>query len=210
MPIIAGAVAVLPFVARRFGEGDIAAIRRGMRDIIAAATVYCVGLVTPAMLLCGRRLAHALAESPQTADLGTVALAFCPLACLAMIPFALCRPAFEGLQRGRPGLTMAAVRYVLLTIPCALAGMQAAGLSGQPVLYGLIGGLIVSSSIASIIFLAWLRRALRRLEDDTTGPDRSVPLPFAAAPGDPGRSAQPVRERFASGVPGNPGPGPSR
>ncbi len=206
MPIIAGAVAVLPFVARRFGEGDIAAIRRGMRDVIAAAAVYCVGLVTPAMLLGGRRLAHALAESPRTADLGTVALVFCPIACLAMIPFALCRPAFEGLQRGRPGLAMAAIRYVLLTIPCALAGMKGARLSGEPDLFGLLVGLIVSSSIASILFLVWLRRALLRLKGDATGPGPSIGAPAAAGVDGPDRAAQPGRERFAApaGVPGTP------
>jgi len=196
MPIIAGAVAVLPFVARRFGEGNIAAIRRGMRDIIAAATVYCIGIVTPAVLFGGPRLAHALAESPRTAGLGTVALAFCPFACLAMIPFALCRPAFEGLQRGRPGLTMAAVRYVLLTIPCALAGMSAAQAAGRPELYGLLAGLIVSSSIASIIFLIWLRSFLRHLELEMPGTEKTASGPAARGASRP--VAEPGRERFAA------------
>jgi len=31
-----------------------------------------------------------------------------------------------------------------------------------PELYGLIGGLVVASSISSIIFLAWLRRSCGR------------------------------------------------
>src|SRR6185295_7536157 len=126
MPIIACAVAVLPFVARRFGEGDIGAVRRGMRQITLAAALYCIVLVTPALLLGGPRLARALAESARTADLASIALRFCPLACLVMIPFVLCRPAFEGLQRGRPGLTMAVLRYAILTIPCAFLGMKGA------------------------------------------------------------------------------------
>jgi len=164
MPIIACAVAVLPFVARRFGEGDIGAVRRGMRQITLAAAAYCIVLVTPALLLGGPRLARALAESARTADLATIALRFCPLACLVMVPFVLCRPAFEGLQRGRPGLTMAVLRYAILTIPCAFLGMQAAAaLSAEP-LYGLLGGLVVASSISSAVFLAWLRRTLRGLE----------------------------------------------
>src|SRR3989454_984647 len=41
MPIIAATVAVLPYVARRFGEGDIRAIRDGMRQILLVAVVYC-------------------------------------------------------------------------------------------------------------------------------------------------------------------------
>lgn len=163
MPIIASSVAVLPFVARRFGEGSIGAIRRGMREITLAAATYCVVLVTPAMLLGGPRLARALAESPRTAGLGTIALYFCPLACLVMIPFVLCRPAFEGLQRGRPGLMMAVFRYALLTVPCAFLGMKAAGGLGTEPLYGLLAGLIVASSISSTVFLAWLRRYLRGL-----------------------------------------------
>ncbi|HXU12364.1 MAG TPA: MATE family efflux transporter, partial [Candidatus Binatia bacterium] len=158
------AVAVLPFVARRFGEGDIESVRRGMRQITLAAAAYCIVLVTPALLLGGPRLARALAESARTADLATIALRFCPLACLVMVPFVLCRPAFEGLQRGRPGLTMAVLRYAVLTIPCAFLGMQAAAaLSAEP-LYGLLGGLVVASSASSAVFLAWLRRTLRGLE----------------------------------------------
>src|SRR5213593_3847475 len=164
MPIIAAAVAVLPFVARRFGEGNIGAIREGMRQIFLAAAVYCVSIVTPLMLFGGPRLARALAESSLTAELGSVALTFCPLACLAMIPFTLCRPAFEGLQRGRPGLLMSVLRYAVLRVPCAFAGMRAAHALGKPALYGLLAGLIVASGIASIVFFTWMRRFLTRLE----------------------------------------------
>jgi Na+-driven multidrug efflux pump len=164
MPIIAAAVAVLPFVARRFGEGNIEAIRDGMRQITLAAVVYCALIVTPLMIFGGPRLARALAESSLTAELGSVALAFCPLACLAMIPFTLCRPAFEGLQRGRPGLMMAVLRYAVLTIPCAFAGMRASRAFDRPALYGLLAGLIVASGIASTVFFAWMRRFLQRLE----------------------------------------------
>jgi len=179
MPIIAAAVAVLPYVARRFGEGNIEAIRHGMRQITLAAAVYCAFLVTPAMIFGGPRLARALAESPLTAELASVALAFCPLACLAMIPFTLCRPAFEGLQRGRPGLTMAVLRYVGLTIPCAFAGMQAVRALGRPALYGLLAGLIVASGIASTIFFIWMQRVLSRLEVRGAVP---APIPLDTAP----------------------------
>jgi len=164
MPIIAAAVAVLPYVARRFGEGNIRAIRDGMRQILLVAVVYCVGLVTPALLVGGPWLARALAESPLTAELATIALALCPLACLAMVPFSLCRPAFEGLQRGRPGLTMAVFRYAVLTIPFAFGGMQAAHGLGRPPLYGLLVGLIGASGLASAVFFIWMRRFLGDLD----------------------------------------------
>jgi MATE family, multidrug efflux pump len=164
MPIIATSVAVLPFVARRFGEQDVPAIRHGMRQASIAAALYCLFLVTPAVLLGGPSLADLLAESETTARLTRVALGLCPLACLASIPFLLCRPAFEGLRRGRPGLVMAVVRYVVLTIPCAWLGMAAARGLGQPSFYGLIAGLITASGVASVIFMGWLWRALNDLE----------------------------------------------
>jgi len=187
MPIIAAAVAVLPYVARRFGEGNIRAIRDGMRQILLVAVVYCVGLVTPALLVGGPRLARGLAESPLTAELATIALALCPLACLAMVPFSLCRPAFEGLQRGRPGLVMAVFRYTILTIPFAFAGMKAADFLGRPPLYGLLAGLIGASGLASAVFFIWMRRFLGDLEAQER----------AAAP-QPRPAGQPGAARFSA------------
>ena len=58
---------------------------------------------------------------------------------------------------------MAVFRYALLTIPCAFLGMKASGLLAAEPLYGLLGGLIVASSISSSVFLAWLRRYLQGL-----------------------------------------------
>jgi Na+-driven multidrug efflux pump len=164
MPIIAASVAVLPFVARRYGEGDLRSVRLALRQVSLVAAAYCAVIVTPAMLAGGPALARALAESHVTADLTRVALWLSPLGCLTLIPFQLCRPAFEGLHRGWPGLAMAILRYVVLTVPCALLGKQAALALGQPALYGLVVGLILASGISSAIFLAWLRRTLHDLE----------------------------------------------
>jgi MATE family, multidrug efflux pump len=186
MPIIAAAVAVLPFVARRYGEGDLQAIRHGMRQIFGVAVIYCLGVVMPAMLLGGPRLATALAESPLTAQLATVALALCPLACLALIPFTLCRPTFEGLQQGRPGLAMAVFRYAVLTVPFAFLGMKVAHALGRPPLYGLLSGLILASALASTVFFVWMRRFLRGLEQDKR----------TAVPGGGAAARQPEAERF--------------
>ena len=164
MPIIAASVAVLPFVARRYGEGDLGAVRLALRQTMLVAAVYCAVVVAPAMILGGPALAHALAESPVTAELTRVALWLVPLGCLTLVPFQLCRPAFEGLQRGWPGLAMAILRYLVLTIPCAVLGKQAAHALGQPALYGLVAGLILTSGISSAIFLEWLRRTLHGLD----------------------------------------------
>ena len=163
MPIMASAVAVLPYVARRFGEGDVASIRAGLRQVSLAAVGYCLFLVAPALFFGGPHVARFLAHAAATEVQTRMALLICPLACLASIPFLLCRPAFEGLQRGRPGLVMAVLRYVVLTVPCAFAGMNAARRFGQEPLYGLLLGLVGASGIASYVFLVWMRRALRDL-----------------------------------------------
>ena len=164
MPIIACSVATLPYVARRFGEGDIDSIRRGIRQVTLVAAVYCVVIVAPAFVIFGPALARMLAESTVTADLTRGALLLAPLACLALIPFQLYRPAFEGLQRGRPGLVVAIIRYLILTAPCGLFGMLGAGRLGIPALFGLLLGLIVASALSSGIFMIWYRRTLQEVE----------------------------------------------
>jgi len=163
MPIIATSVAVLPFVARRYGAGDIAGVRRGLREAILAGVAYSVLLVLPAMLLFGGAIARWLAEAETTVHLTRLALWLAPFAALAHVPFQLCRPAFEGLQRGRPGLVMAVFRYVVLMVPMALLGMEVATRIGAPELVGIVVGLIVASALASAVFLVWMRRALGAL-----------------------------------------------
>ena len=169
MPFIAASVAVLPFVARRFGEGDLAAIRHSLRQLSIAALLYVGVILVPAMIFGGPPLARLLAESPVTADLTRVVLWMCPLAVLAMTPFQICRPVFEGLQRGTPGLMMAILRYVVLATPCALLGMRLSERLGLPVLPGIVTGLIVASAVASAVFVVWMRRVLAALRDQMGG-----------------------------------------
>jgi Na+-driven multidrug efflux pump len=164
MPIIAAAVAVLPFVARRFGERDLPAIRRGLRQVFAASGAYCLFVVTPVLLAVGPLIARLLAETELTADLTRVTLWMCPLACLTMIPFQLLRPAFEGMQRGWPGLVMGVLRYGVFTVPAALLGRHVAVEMGYPALCGIVAGLILASALASVVFLVWIVRVLRGLE----------------------------------------------
>jgi Na+-driven multidrug efflux pump len=182
MPIIATSVAVLPFVARRFGAGDVEGVRRGLREAILAGVGYCLFLVLPAMLLFGGTIARWLAEAQRTADLTRLALWLAPFAALSHVPFQLCRPAFEGLQRGRPGLVMAVFRYVVLMVPLALAGKAVAEAAGVSPLLGLIGGLIAASALASAVFLVWMRRALRALRPAVAAAAAAVTPSSAADP----------------------------
>ncbi len=159
-PMIATGVAMLPYAARRLGEGDVEGVRRGLRESSAAAALYSLALVAPVMLLLAPQLARWLAEAETTRLYTEWALRLIPLACLVGSPFLLCRPVFEAMSRGTPGLAIAVLRYLVLTIPLAWLGIQASGALGHPPLYGLLVGLLASAAIASTVFYVWLRRAL--------------------------------------------------
>jgi len=161
-PVIATAVAMLPYAARRIGRDDVAGVRRGLREAGLATTVYTLGIVGPAVWVLGPWLSHQLTESAITARYTLFALRMVPLTCLAGAPFLLSRPVFEAMNRGRPGLVMAMIRYVVLTGPLAWAGMAVARRMDWGAMYGLIGGLVVAAATASTIFSWWLALSLRR------------------------------------------------
>jgi len=163
-PIIAASVALLPFSAKRMGEHDVAGLRRGLREIGIVSIVYTLGIVGPAIYFAAPTLARWLAETPLSAEYATFALRLVPIATLATAPFLLVRPVFEGMGRGRPGLVMASIRYLVLTLPTAWAGIRLATAMGQPQLYGLMVGLLVVGSISSGAFSLWMHVALRAKE----------------------------------------------
>jgi len=159
-PIIAASVAMLPYAARRYGAGDCDGIRRGLRQAALASSLYALLVVGPTMLLAAGWLARRLTESELTMRYTIFALRTVPLACLVGAPFLLCRPVFEAMQRGRPGLVMALVRYVALTGPLAWLGMSGANALGQPTLYGVIVGTLGAGVVSSAAFYLWLRAVL--------------------------------------------------
>jgi Na+-driven multidrug efflux pump len=163
-PIIAASVALLPFSAMRMGEHDVAGLRRGLREIGVVSVVYTLGIVGPAIYFAAPTLAHWLAETPLSAEYAAFALRLVPVATLATAPFLLVRPVFEGMGRGRPGLAMASMRYLLLTLPTAWAGVRLATAMGEPQLYGLIVGLLVVGVISSGAFSLWLYVSLHAKE----------------------------------------------
>ena len=165
-PVIAAGVAMLPYAARRLGRGDVPGVRRGLWEAGLAAAAYCVALVGPAMLLSAPWLATQLAESELTSRYTEFALRLVPLACLTGVPFLLCRPVFEAMGRGTPGLAVATLRYVVLTGPLAWLGMQVARGIGEPPLYGLIVGLLLAATVSSVLFALWLRAALPAPADE--------------------------------------------
>ncbi len=168
-PVIAGAVALLPYGALRVGAGDYAGVRSGFRQVNLAAVIYSLLLVAPVTIAAAPWLSRQLAESAITAEYTRIALYAVPLSCLASTAFLLCRPVFEAMNRGRPGLIMATARYVILTAPLALIGMGVARRISQPEIYGLIAGTILASALASITFYAWLAATIPRESPDAPG-----------------------------------------
>lgn len=160
-PVISVGVAMLPYAALRFGNRDLAGIRTGLRQGGIASAAYSVLLVGPLALLGAPWLAEALGESALTARYTATSLQLVPLFCLTAAPFLLCRPVFEAMGRGQPGLVMALLRYALLTPPLAWGGMVAARALGKAELLGLLWGLLVAGLVSSFVFALWLARALR-------------------------------------------------
>lgn len=163
-PVIAMGVAMLPFAARRFGEDDVAGVKRGLRDAGLVAAAYSLLVVGPTMLLAGPWIADALTESPFTREITAGCLRAAPLACLFAIPFLLCRPVFEAMSRGTPGLVVAALRYVAILVPLAWLGMRLARELGVFPLYGLVAGMLAAATVTSVAFVVWTRAALSEWE----------------------------------------------
>ena len=164
MPIIATGVALLPFTGRLFGRRDYAGIRSGFRQVTLIAAGYSALFVLPVTWLFRDELVRLFAESRSTEELAAKALLITPLACLAAIPFFACRPVFEGMQQGFPGLAVALLRYVVLTMPCLIAGFWVAISLGYPGVLGALAGLVLASAVASLVFLLWMQRAIARHE----------------------------------------------
>jgi Na+-driven multidrug efflux pump len=175
-PLIAMSVAMLPFAARLVGKKDWEGLRAGIRQALGIAVGYSIFLVAPLMVLVGPWLSGALAESAQTAGYTRFALYLVPIACLASIPFFLMRPVFEALGQGKPGLIMAAIRALVLTVPLTWAGKLLAESMGQPGLYGMMMGLLVVGLISSIAFVVWLRQTLDIVVSEDKAVHPSVPI----------------------------------
>ncbi len=162
MPAVAAAIAMLPFAARRFGEGDVAGVRQGLREAHVAGLVYAA-VAAPLLWLLAAPLAAQLSRSPVTQAYAVFALRLVPLGTLVSLSIFLCRPVFEGLGRGRPGLVMALLRYVVLAAPAAWLGLKLGSAAGIPGLYGLLLGQLVAAALTSAAFLIWVRRVLAEL-----------------------------------------------
>ncbi|NKB89082.1 MAG: hypothetical protein GKS06_12775 [Acidobacteria bacterium] len=175
-PLIAISVAMLPFAGRLVGKKDWEGLRASIRQALGITFGYSIVLVTPIMVLLGPWLASALAESPETVSFARFSLYLVPLSCIVSTPFFLARPVFEALGQGRPGLIMAAVRSLILTVPLAWGGQELAVAMGYPGLYGMMLGLLAVGALSSAGFVVWLQRTLREVVREHSAADTDVPL----------------------------------
>ncbi|MBI2568309.1 MAG: MATE family efflux transporter [Candidatus Schekmanbacteria bacterium] len=162
MPLIATTVAMLPFVARHLGDGNVALVRRSYAQAMWGGAAYIVAVVAPASYFGAGPLVAWLAESPATAAYGISALRLLPLVALVTIPFTLSRPVFEGFQRGQPTAMMAIFRFLILAPPLYYGGLRLGEQWGFGALPGLIFGIFLASVVTSAVFLWWTLRFLHQ------------------------------------------------
>lgn len=161
MPAIAASVAMLPFAARQFGARDVPGVKAGLREAHTAGLVY-IAVAAPILFLTAGPLAHQLTTSPVTVSFLVPALRWIPVAALIAMPFFLCRPVFEGLGLGRPGLVLSILRYVVLAAPAAWLGLEAARERGVSPVLGVAWGVTIASILSSAAMLFWTRAVLSR------------------------------------------------
>lgn len=166
MPTVATSVAVLPFVARSIPEGHHAHVSADLRRV--AWLVAGLGLLftVPAGLLFPAELAaffvpgqaeQALA-SQRTRDV----LRLLPIAALASLPFLLLRPVFEALHEPRRGVSVSALRFLLLSFPLVLLGRALSPSLGLDPLLGIVLGLIAAAALTSLLTIRLVCGSLRR------------------------------------------------
>lgn len=160
MPLIAVSVAMLPLAARLSGEGAVGALRRELSVGMRAGLVYVIAVVTPLALFLGPWVAHALSDSPATAEFGAGSMVWVPLAVYGFLPFLLARATFDGLQRPRPGLVASILRAALLVIPLVWLGMEFHSRLGVTAIEGACIGFGTGTLISGLGLWIWTTRKL--------------------------------------------------
>ena len=168
-PIIAIGIALLPYLASRYGSKDTAGFKVGIRDASLATLGYIILFVAPLLYFLAPWLSSAFAEEALTAEYSQFGIRLVPLSCLAGAGFLLCRAIFEGMQQGKPGLLAALFRYFVLTAPGLWLGIEIAQDQGQPELYGVLVGLIAISAVSSLVFVVWTLKKLLALDFSQEG-----------------------------------------
>ncbi len=160
MPLIASGVALLPLVARCWGGGDRAGVRREIRVAGLAGAIYALVFVTPAAFLLGPWVADQLSQAERTRELAMATMPVLPLAVLAMVPVLQLRPVFDGIGRPNTGLMISLVRSAVFVVPLVGAGIWFAPGLGASEISGASWGFAAGLSLSSAFLTLRLRQAL--------------------------------------------------
>ena len=160
MPLIATSVAMLPLVARRWGQGDRAAIRHELRVAQLAGLVYVLLLVWPAGIWLGPWVARELGENAATREFAALSMKVLVLAVASMLPFFVQRSAFDGMAMPRPGLVVSVVRTAVFVLPLTLLGLHLADRWDEPLILGACFGYTAGVALSSALLSLWMRATL--------------------------------------------------
>ncbi len=162
MPIIAIGVAMLPLVARLWGEGDVPGIRRQIRTATLFGLGYLLLCVTPIALFMAEHLARLFAESGEARVLVVQGMLWLPAATFAAAPFFPIRSAFEGMSAPRPGLVVSVVRVGVLVIPLTFVATRILPEFGLAAIQGAYAGSTLGALIGSVWLALWMQKHLRQ------------------------------------------------
>ena len=157
MPAIATGVAVLPLAARLRGAGRLDRLARELRTALGVWAAYAVGIVVPVTLLGWPPMARALLDSERAIAFALDARWALPATVIVMGPFVISRPLFDALGRSNLGLTLSAVRSLLLIVPLTLATGRLAVELGADEMLGYYAGFAVGFALGSALLVhrAW-------------------------------------------------------
>ena len=153
MPLIATAVAILPYVARKVQLGGIQDILFTARGIMVIGLLYCLLVVSPMLLLWSDDILSFLTDSQAMLECGSSALLIVIPMSIVTIPIVFTKPILEGFQRGRPVIVLSVLRHVVFAVPLCYIGRNIAPSFGYTSFEGIMAGLFTSSFIAGVT--AW-------------------------------------------------------
>ncbi len=170
MPLIAVGVAMLPLVARLWGERDLKSIRKQLAVAGLFGLGYVLLIVTPLMLFFGDGIADFFTETAEASDLARSGMFWLPIATFAFAPFFVVRSAFEGMGKPRPGIVVSATRVLVLVVPLTWIGVHFGPEFGTSALIGAFAGSSLGTGLGSIWMMLWMKRALDHAESAQQSP----------------------------------------
>lgn len=162
MPVVATAVAILPFVARQTLAGQHQRVRQELRSSLIHTAFLVSAIAIPLGWIFAEPLAHFLVPgaSQRAGENVALYLFLVPFAALASQPFLQLRPVFEALRQPAIGARVAIVKSLVLGIPLAMAGYFAGPAFGLDPLMGILIGSTVGQVLASLLTLRTAKRLL--------------------------------------------------